>query len=221
MSVYNPLLKDLNKTIQQYLPLLYSDPKMKDIFPEGSIKAYYKRHKNLKEILSPSAYPNQVKVSTVSDIRHCNKRCNICDNFMIFGSSFTCTATQRKYSIKGVSGCNSVNVIYLITCKGCLKQYVGSAKSFKERFRVHKSDINTGKERCGISKHLINYCNENGKFANLQIQVIECVSVGNQDDVEDRLWAREKYWQAQLFTLTRGLNSPSEWFSTNRKGYRK
>ena len=32
---------------------------------------------------------------------------------------------------------------------------------------------------------------------------------------------REKYWQAQLITLTRGLNSPNEWYVQNKRGYRK
>ena len=35
------------------------------------------------------------------------------------------------------------------------------------------------------------------------------------------LWEREKYWQAQLFTLMHGLNSPNEWYAQNRQGYRK
>ena len=35
------------------------------------------------------------------------------------------------------------------------------------------------------------------------------------------LWERKKYWQAQLFTLTHGLNSPNEWYAQNRRGYRK
>ena len=140
---------------------------------------------------------------------------------MIFGSKFTCTANGRQFSIKGDISCNSSNVIYLMTCKNCSKQYVGSAKSFKERFRVHKSDINTGKVRCGIAKHFKDQCNTNGKFDNLQVQVIEHVQIDDHTDLESKLWMREKYWQAQLFTLTHGLNCEAEWFSTNRKGYRK
>ena len=75
--------------------------------------------------------------------------------------------------------------------------------------------------RCGIAKHIKEVCYTNGKFGNLRVQVIEQVQVDNQEDLEKRLWNREKYWQAQLFTLTHGLNCPTEWFSTNRKGYRK
>ena len=36
---HNPILRDLNKTIGKYLPMLYSDPNMKFAFPEGAIKA--------------------------------------------------------------------------------------------------------------------------------------------------------------------------------------
>ena len=32
---------------------------------------------------------------------------------------------------------------------------------------------------------------------------------------------KEKYWQAQHFTLSHGMSSTRDWYSTNRKGYRK
>ena len=67
---------------------------------------------------------------------------------MVASTEFTCFATKRKYKVKGILKCTSKNVIYLISCKCCGKQYIGSATGFKERFRIHKSDINTGKVRC-------------------------------------------------------------------------
>ena len=42
--------------------------------------------------------------------------------------------------------CGKRNVIYLISCKRCGKQHVGSATGFKERFRIHKSDIKWKKD---------------------------------------------------------------------------
>ena len=59
------------------------------------------------------------------------------------------------------------------------------------------------------------------KFEYLQIQLVEQVSVNNSKNIDKMLWEREKYWQAQLFTLTHGLNSPNEWYAKNRRGYRK
>ena len=103
------------------------------------------------------------------------------------------------------------NVIYLISCKCCGKKYVGSAAGFKERFRIHKSDINTGKKRCGVANHLLNVCRSSAsKFRYLQVQLIEKVSVENDDDIDKVLWEREKYWQAQLFMLSHGLSNPNE-----------
>ena len=44
-----------------------------------------------------------------------------------------------------------MNVIYLISCTNYNEQYVGSAIDFKKRSSIHKSDINTKKDRCGVA----------------------------------------------------------------------
>ena len=85
------------------------------------------------------------------------------------------------------------NVIYLISCKCCDKQYVGSSTGFKERFRIRKSDISTGKIRCGVANHLLNICRSStSKFEYLQVQLMEKVSVKNDEDIDKVLWEREK-----------------------------
>ena len=53
------------------------------------------------------------------------------------------------------------------------------------------------------------------------MQLIEYVFVREDEDPDKVLWEREKYWQAQLFTLTHGLNNMNEWYALNRQGYRK
>ena len=58
------------------------------------------------------------------------------------------------------------------------------------------------------------------KLQNIEVQLIEQVQQDNYD-LEGRLWCREKYWQAQLFTLFHGMNSRWDWYSTNKKKYRK
>ena len=99
---------------------------------------------------------------------------------------------------------------------------LGSATGFKERFRIQISDINNEKVRCGVANHLINVCRSPAsKLEYLQLQLIEKVSVQNDDDSNKVLWGREKYWQAQIFTLSIGLNNPYEWYALNRRGYRK
>ena len=151
-----------------------------------------------------------------------NAKKDICTNFLVASVEFTCFATKSKYKFKGILKCTSKNAIYLISCKCCGKQYIGPAIRFKERFRIHKSDINTGKVRCRVANHLLNVCHSDcNKFEYLQIQLIEQVSVNNSKNIDKMLWEREKYGQARLFTLTHGLDSPNEWYTKNKEGYSK
>ena len=150
---------------------------MLHIFPHNTISVIYKRNKNLIEILSLSLFPRTTKQNECY-IKECNKKCDICKNFLVVSPDFTCFATKRKYKIKGILKCDSRNVIYLISCKCCGKQYVGSATGFKERFRIPKSDTNTDKIRCGVTNNLLNVCcSSTSKFEYLQAQLIVKVPV--------------------------------------------
>ena len=50
-TVYNP--KYLQAIIRNSLPILYSDPEIKNIFLEGTISVTYKRGKSLRKLISP------------------------------------------------------------------------------------------------------------------------------------------------------------------------
>ena len=56
------------------------------------------------------------------------------------GSSFRCNVSGREYDIKSDFNCDSSGVVYLLGCKLCGKQYVGSTfTSFRARFNTYKS----------------------------------------------------------------------------------
>ena len=59
-----------------------------------------------------------------------------------------------------------------------------------------------------------------GKIEKNEADLVEQVEEGDYD-VEGKLWIGEKYWQAKLFTLSHSMNSTSDWYSTNIKGYRR
>ena len=70
-----------------------------------------------------------------------NVRCQVCD-LIVDAKDFTSTKTGEKFSIeKGGLDCNSDHIVYLITCKVCQIQNVGSTKSDKarKRFNNYKS----------------------------------------------------------------------------------
>ena len=76
----------------------------------------------------------------------CNGRsdCQVC-NYIICDTHFSSKVTSRSFEIRGGPfHCNSSNVIYLLECKTCLIQYVGSTGTdgghtkFRHRFNDYK-----------------------------------------------------------------------------------
>ena len=176
----------------------------------------------MKELISPSLYDRTVTESP-SSVSKCNEsRCDRCKNYLVFKNEFTCTATGKTYKVRGDLTCKSDNVACLVSCKKYKQQYVGSAfeSNFKPRFRVYKSDINTGKDRCGVTEHFLNNFAGINKLENVEVHLIEEVKEGNYD-LEGKLWSREKYWQAQLFALIHGMNSAWDWFRKGNKMKKK
>ena len=181
----------------------------------------FKRNKNLKELLTPSKYPNP-KNSRPSSITSC-KNCDICKNYKVFNRTFKCIVTRKMYCIKGEINCQSTNIIYLIMCMKCLEQYVGPAIKFKSRFRIHKSDIKTKKVHPGTARQFGNKCcHFSNPFVYLRVQLFQKVYCIYDDcNTADILWVREKYLQPQLFTNVKDLISISDLYSFKRKGCRK
>ena len=182
ITQYNPLLPNIKTIIKKHLPVLHSNQTMLKIFPSNTINVTYKRGKNLRELISPSLFP-RVHNQHSSSREKCQERCDICTNFLVASTEFICFA-----KFKGILKCTSKNINYLISCKCCGKQYIGSHISFKERFRIHRSDNNTGKVTCGVANHLLNVCHsESNKFEYLQIRLKEQVSVNNSKNIDKML----------------------------------
>ena len=149
ITQYNPLLPNLKTIIRSHLPILYNNQQMLYIFPRAIKQSEY-------------------------SIEECNKNCDICKKFLVVSTEFTYFSTRWKYKIEGVWKCDSENMIYLISCKCCGKQYVGSATGIKEQFRIQKGDTNTGKVICSVANYLLNVCCSSGsKLEYLQAQLTE------------------------------------------------
>ena len=77
-TTYNPSLPNMDTLVKKYLPLLHSDENLKELFPASAFNTTYRRNKDLKELLSPSLYPNR-KSTKSNSIISCNT-CDICKN---------------------------------------------------------------------------------------------------------------------------------------------
>ena len=73
-------------------------------------------------------------------------RCQVCLN-VSETETFTSTVTHMSYKINHSFDCNDKCLIYLLTCKTCLKQYVGSTTDcFRYRWNNYK--CNEGRLVC-------------------------------------------------------------------------
>ena len=100
------------------------------------------------------------------------------------------------FTINHSFNCDSQGVVYVITCKKCSKQYVGSTTTaFRVRFNNHKSSlISYGKGQRGIcGEHLYLHFYEKGHVGleDLHVQIIDVM------DVRDPT-VRERYWIQKL-----------------------
>ena len=218
IPTFNLLLPDLNHIIKKNLHFLESNPKLKELFPKNSIIPSYPRSKNLKEILAPSKFQSTSSQRASSPAAGCFKcdknRCDLCKNYFVESGNFSSFEKGKSYSIISNLTCDSKNVIYLVSCKKCQLQYIGSTTTeFKVRFRNHKSSMVTNKKSCEVAIHF------NSISHSLQDFSFQCIDQISQDctQVDKFLITKEAYWSAQLFMLTpHGLNKRREFHSKNR-----
>ena len=63
-------------------------------------------------------YQINTRISSITSCNNCDSR----KNYMIIDNTFIRTVTGKSYFIRGQLNCESINVIYLITCSKCLEQ---------------------------------------------------------------------------------------------------
>jgi len=131
-------------------------------------------------------------------VRPCqNATCKLCFNIKET-DHFVSTVTNIQYEIINVMDCNTTNVIYLITCTKCRKQYIGETKrKLKDRFHNHRSDIKL-KKHTAIAIHFNNILHS---YSNITVTPIEI----EIDPVVRKI--RENYWIKEIQTrYPLGLN---------------
>ena len=136
-------------------------------------------------------------------IRTCNQKlCRTC-NHLNCSPAFSSKVTKQIFPIRHKATCTSSNLIYLITCTKCRKQYVGmTSKQLNTRIHHHRYNIlHNGPS--GLASHF-NFPNHDIK--NLSVQVIDVVPPNCPNSLQ-KLQSLEHYWISQLKTLIpHGLN---------------
>jgi len=209
---------------KQWCSIIRNNP----LFQNLRIISSLKRHKNLGNLLckgrlldpSPpdhSAPPRDPPNPTTThnsapllpkNLRGCtrctNPNCKAC-NFITESKTFTSSYTKRIFKLYNSFTCKSTNLVYLITCLKCDKQYVGeTGRSLSQRTTDHLSSIRLNKPtpiglHFNLTGHSIHH------FSILPIQQID-----NSTNPTVTRRTRELRWQNILHTLhPLGINNPN------------
>ena len=129
-----------------------------------------------------------------------NPRCTTCTHLNT-NPNFKSTSTGTTYSVRHSFSCTSSQLVYLITCTKCRKQYVGmTMNTLNYRITRHRSSI-----LCKANRYLCNHFNfPDHSLKNLSVQPIDTQT----NPTVANLQKLEKYWIHKLQTYRpKGLNN--------------
>jgi hypothetical protein len=82
-------------------------------------------------------------------LKKCYKPCAV-GPYIFNSKEFDSYQTGSKYQLKAAFNCNTVRVVYLLSCLKCNKQYVGqTGRKFGDRLKEHLYYIQKQKETMG------------------------------------------------------------------------
>ena len=145
-------------------------------------------------ILPTSPHPKSKPLITPTPRKCGQKKCATCQHFNT-KQYFRSTVTKRCFRVKG-NYCNSTNIIYPITCKECMRQYIRlTTETLRERINHHRSTIIRKMKRYISSHFSLPDHNING----LTVQIIDSTP-------PNTLAQTEQFWINALKTTPLGLN---------------
>ena len=198
---FHPQLPSLGEIPRDHLPTCTSplciSEKMKKAVPNPPLVAN-RRSKNLNDLLVRATMkpPQQLHEGNSP----CGRpRCKSCTHIRA-GTTFESARTGEKFRARVTTNCRTKNIVYLIECRKCRKQYIGETDNpLHLRMNSHRSDYYRKLSDKPVAKHFntIGY-----SFEDLTIMVIEQIMA----DCTPRK-QQESYWIHTLQTLTPdGLN---------------
>ena len=201
MVTYHPGLPKLHQILRRHLPILHASERMKQVMPNPPLVAY-RRPKNLKDLLVRATLNPPER--NFEGTRQCGRpRCKTCAHIKV-GVVFSSAVTGVEFRARTTADCKTSNVVYLIECRKCKKQYVGETENpLHLRLNGHRSDYYRRLPDKPVGMHF----NTSGHtFDDLTIMIIEQMRVANATHRKNR----ESFWIHTLRSSTpHGLNIES------------
>ena len=154
VTTHNPQNPELFNSIIQNLAIIHSDNHLREAFQQFRFIKSKRQSPNLRKILTRAKFED---IKTIPIISKCNRpNCGLCKH-LIEGTQFEFQC-GKTFIIKYNATCAVKNVIYVIRCCGCKKEYIGETGDFlRHRVTVHNQQIrDENLQHLQVSKHLAN-----------------------------------------------------------------
>ena len=172
---------------------------------EGLAVRAFRRSPNLRDHLVKAALKSNTPKTTPYPQQYCAKQ--DCQTCKLIKRRDKLPQNSREYKLAKDVNCQTNNVVYLLECTRCKKQYIGETKrNFLTRFKEHLADIRHNRDT-PVAKHF----NLNShKTAATQAQPIPTILsriAGHPDRTTDVRKNKEKMWIHTLrSTAPHGIN---------------
>ena len=184
------------KRIQRYLVKL---PALSKLFNNGTPKVTWRNAKSLRDHLVHSRLNRRCREENPGNFVCGSPNCEICpaEGYLQIGNTFVSTATGKVYQMNNSFNCNSKYVVYLLTCKTCGEQYVGSTTTkFRQRCNNYKSNFDKyGRGERGMNQESLyahfHQQDHTGKKDQMSFQIIDYCDPNDQE-------RRESFWAFHL-----------------------
>ena len=164
----------------------------------------YRRPKSLKDhLVRARLKPDPTDDEPLGECKPCGRsRCQTCR--MINPSQTTTSSSGAR--LKGDTNCRTHNVVYLMSCGKCGKQYVGETKGpLNIRMNGHRDDWRHKRfDRSPTAEHFCLHCLQGHDFLS---HASVCCLESNSEWEDNARKSRESYWIRRLNTLNpSGIN---------------
>ena len=215
---YHPGLPNIGGILRELHPFLHYSERCKQAIKDVPMMAF-RRPKSLQDYLVRAKLRplDQNTSGNRGTLKCTSNRCDVC-NYLAVGDSFSSHVTGTSYPVNHRLDCNSRNVVYLISCKVCGLQYVGSTTTkFRLRFNNHKSRLQAHSKMSAANKDkddtIYKHFHSDGHHGIQDVQIHLIDKVNAKED----LIAKEGQWAYRLRSVRpEGLNESDFFFSQNR-----
>ena len=213
ITTFNNSLPPLANIIKKRWDMLKLKPHLETLFKEPGLICF-RRPPNTRDIIGSNLIIDNKVIQkrppthTIHFCQPCNKKGSRCCTQVLSTNFFKSTITSKTYNIFHNSNCKDKNIIYLLTCKLCDKQYVGKSETqFNLRLNLYRNRIYSARHNSltPVEKHFKELGHDFNRDATFVI--IERIEHNSPEKIPTIIKKHEDAWVLRLHTLLpNGLN---------------